>query len=609
MTFFPRIRSRMPRVRPVGVLVPAWIAGFWLMEWLARPGYMSRLWQAPLHLWGHWLPSTLLGAAFFGALAVGGARRPWRRLVVAAVAAGMVVAVQRVSWFSYGRLFDEYDIRYLWAHPGYAFGQGGLMAASGAAGVAVLAAAILLGLMAATRHWLPAFRGRTLVLLAVPTLLWASTQIQWPRQLHPVLSQTWVAASAAFAPQRFLRMSVQIAREPWCEPHPEPPLPARSNILWVLGESLNRSRMSLYGYARDTTPWQRQQAEAGELWVMRDAYTIGTWTRVVQPYLLAGHESWDPERRLERLTTLFHDAKCAGYATVLVSSQTLEYNGVADLIAREGVDRFVDGRTIYPEATIDSGADDTRSLDVLLGELARMPEPWLALWIQNGQHHPYRLHYPPEFERWTPVSDSPAQPEAFVNAYENAVLYGDAVLQRLFEGLEGEGWLDRTLVAFHPDHGERMGEQAWFHGSVEIQELVVGGWFRLPPELRQAPAAATLAANLAGRIYVDDMRPTLAAAMGVTAPPGVTGRNLWAPVVARPLWISHWTLNNPPHAHPVISVIDGDRLWRYRLLEQGWFLRELWGFETTDVTPAQVPPAIREKLERDLAAKMPTPAP
>lgn len=571
-------------VATVGLLV--------FVDLCARPEFLPLVAGSPRNLAAWFLPSTLVGAlavAGLGAMTSGSRLR----LLIIGLGSGFLIGAQRLVYRSYGRLFDEYDLRHAVHEPGHIANQFSMLLEGATLPAALLGA---LCTVAAVALWPRDRRGPAL--LGAALFGWAATtQFNYPAQLHQVYGASMAALTAALVPGRFLWAGFEARRETACRPDDAPAWPADLNVLLVVGESATKARWSAYGYGRDTTPFLRDLVVRGRVHLWTDAWSLGTWTRIVQPYLFAGHETFDPERDLERLPTLFHYAKCAGRRTALIASQTLAFNGVARIVADEAVDRFVDGRTIYPEADLDVGADDRRGLDVLLREIDRDDRAWAMAWVLNGQHHPYLLHYPPEAERWRPTGQSPANPTALVNAYDNAVRYGDKIFEELWSALDARGRLDDTVIVWIADHGERMGEQGWFHGSVGPFELAVPAFVAWPPMIDTAAGPTRLRSRLTARIYADDVVPTLAGVLGQRPHPRVTGRDLAAAELPdRPLLLTHWTLNNPPQARPVVWAIDGDRLWTWLPREEAWRRRDLWAYESIGVTPDAVPQALRSEL-------------
>ncbi len=108
-------------------------------------------------------------------------------------------------------------------------------------------------------------------------------------------------------------------------------------------------------------------------------------------------------------------------------------------------------------------------------------------------------------------------PADFADAYDREIRYADDQLGRLFDTLD----LSRTVVAIHADHGEALGEDAyWFrHGNLlhdpalRIPMVIVG------PGVPAGRRVASRVRNL-------DLAPTVAALAGLPPIPDAEGRDL-----------------------------------------------------------------------------------
>jgi arylsulfatase A-like enzyme len=180
---------------------------------------------------------------------------------------------------------------------------------------------------------------------------------------------------------------------------------------------------------------------------------------------------------------------------------------------------------------------------------ARTGERPFFLWIHYlDPHWPYEPS--PEFARrtdpgWTAPSDVAARidrgeiawgkllfdaPAAVGNdgierlrrAYDAEVLQTDAAVGRLLNGLAQAGVLDRAVVLFASDHGESLGEHAYWFGHGEyIYEPVL----RVPLAVRY-PGTIPAGTRVEGDVQLTDIAPTLLDLAGLGVPPGVDGVSL-----------------------------------------------------------------------------------
>jgi len=107
-------------------------------------------------------------------------------------------------------------------------------------------------------------------------------------------------------------------------------------------------------------------------------------------------------------------------------------------------------------------------------------------------------------------------------AYWAQIDHIDAMVGRIIHALRDIGQYDNTLIIFHSDHGEMLGD----HG-INFQ----GPYFY--PEMLRVPLLMHWPAGLPGRqrytglVELVDVAPTLLEAAGLPAYPGMQGRSLW----------------------------------------------------------------------------------
>ncbi|KPK17013.1 MAG: hypothetical protein AMJ62_03100 [Myxococcales bacterium SG8_38] len=106
------------------------------------------------------------------------------------------------------------------------------------------------------------------------------------------------------------------------------------------------------------------------------------------------------------------------------------------------------------------------------------------------------------------------------SAYLSEVAYFDAELGRLLAYLEEDGWLDDSLVVFFSDHGEALGENAyWGH------HVYLNGWMIDVPLMLWhadlAPMRPTVGVSLA------DVAPTVLHFLGLPIPSDIAAQSLF----------------------------------------------------------------------------------
>jgi len=242
------------------------------------------------------------------------------------------------------------------------------------------------------------------------------------------------------------------------------------------------------------------------------------------------HGVYAPGSRLVRkLPTLASILAAHGYQTAaitenaMLSSSTGVTRGFAYYREMKGVGLETDG---HVREVVDGAL---RWLDRHRGER-------FFLFLHTYQvHGPYT---PPErydvFRIWTKdgreLEVDASAPEA-VKArlgYEGDLLYTDAELARLLEGLAALGEDESTVVVVTADHGEALGE----HG-------VIGhGWYLIEPVVHvplliRAPGRVAAGLRVGAPASLADVTPTILDLAGIAVPPVLQGRSL-VPVLERP---------------------------------------------------------------------------
>ncbi len=232
-------------------------------------------------------------------------------------------------------------------------------------------------------------------------------------------------------------------------------------VVLVVGETARAANWGLNGYARDTTPGLR----AREVINFSHVSSCGTNTEVSLPCMFApvGRRAYD-EKRIRGEESLLHVLARAGVATHWRDNQS-GCKGVCRGLPQSEVRTLEEGRLCNNGRCLDEGL--LHQLDTLIAPTS--PASLIVL-HQLGNHGPsYFRRYPSAFERFVPACREDdlarcALPD-IVNAYDNALLYTDAVLSRLIDHLrQAESQYDSVMI-YVSDHGESLGERGLFlHG-------------------------------------------------------------------------------------------------------------------------------------------------
>jgi len=253
--------------------------------------------------------------------------------------------------------------------------------------------------------------------------------------------------------------------------------PEQQTVVLVLGESVNRSNWSLYGYQRATTP--RLDAHRDQMLVFRnaqsaDAVTVQSLLKMLTPATREAPDAWLTEPNVLAM------ARRAGYRVYWLSNQE-QGDGPIQILAEHA----------HEQVFVNNGRGrGTRSLDEqMLPHLDRIlaaPAPKkLVVVHMQGAHLRYDLRYPQAFDRFSGLDDKVAaglraagRPYWIRQArdqYDNAMLYGDFVLSAILERAQHAASTTPTSVLYVSDHGQEVGHNRDFagHSSLDASGFTV----------------------------------------------------------------------------------------------------------------------------------------
>ncbi|UCE85341.1 MAG: sulfatase [Deltaproteobacteria bacterium] len=311
---------------------------------------------------------------------------------------------------------------------------------------------------------------------------------------------------------------------------PDPPI----NVILYVVDTLRLDRMSVYGYARPTTPELARWAERGALF--RSAYAPGSKT---PPTITALFASRHPDELGARLRpdgpaphTLAERFREAGYATAAFQANFT-------LRPALGYARGFDEYRILKRT--DSGKPrkvDAAELHahVLAWLRERGEQPFFAYVQSMDVHYPYappdafRARFAPRDAGDAPKPPAPdAPPDAQLatwylpNLYDASVAYADHEIGALLDALAALPFAHRTAVVITSDHGEPLGQRGdVYHGHSLYEELVHVPLLVLLPWRREPVRVEEI-------VSLQDLAPTLLDLAGLAVPDAYAGRSLLRP--------------------------------------------------------------------------------
>jgi len=300
------------------------------------------------------------------------------------------------------------------------------------------------------------------------------------------------AAWFALLPNQWVdsRRKMDVLHE--CIAHPQIPAdlaldgPADTAVV-VIGESAARAHLSLYGYARETTPELEKNRDG--LVVFRNVISAMPVTNHSLYYALTFKTMAD---QMHPRATVMAVLDRAGYHIDAFSTQEdFGENSVSAL--------FTQWNPKYHENEFDECL-----LKDLRDALAHRSGPTLIILHIMGSHITYRNRYPESFSHFTEESiDIPSKEEINplflenINTYDNSIRYTDYVLGRIIDELKETG--GKNFLFYFSDHGENVEtsflqnyRDAEKRDSYEVPFLF---WFS--PEYREAYPGRIAAAEAA----------------------------------------------------------------------------------------------------------------
>lgn len=325
------------------------------------------------------------------------------------------------------------------------------------------------------------------------------------------------------------------------------------NVLVLILDTVRARSMSLYGYARSTTP--HIDSLAADAIVFDRAIAPSSWTLPSHASMFTGHPagvlsaSWRTpfDGAVPTVASVFHRNGYATGAFVANFFYTHHESGLAS-----GFEEFRDFKVSFRQLIWSSTFGQTpffnaliwarspgavwkaiRNFDLRLPAEPHTDRKWtdevveeFLVWQERERGRPffaflnlYDAHDPYEPPRpWrTRFSSKPVAQDL----YEGGLAYMDAELARLFRTLREQGTLDRTIVVVTSDHGEQFGEHDLRNHGNSLYLPVT----HVPLVIRY-PAALPGPRRVASPVTLRDLAATLIDLAGVPDDGTIPGASL-----------------------------------------------------------------------------------
>jgi heptose-I-phosphate ethanolaminephosphotransferase len=252
----------------------------------------------------------------------------------------------------------------------------------------------------------------------------------------------------------------------------------------VIGESLNKRHMGIYGYMRNTTPRLSQLREEGKLLVFENAYANHTHTMSVLSMSLTEANQYN-EKIFYNALSICHVLNKAEVETYWLSNQVIygPWENQVSVIAKQA-DHVVAVNKAIGE-TNKTFEQDGYLIEKLRKVLAKKTKKNRVIFVHlMGSHTPYHARYPQD--QFT-VFDGPLPQGEFgkktaqngvINFYDNGVVYNDFVVSSMIQEL-GKKQAVSGLI-YMADHADdvirRLGHNA-DKFTYDMTQIPLLAWF------------------------------------------------------------------------------------------------------------------------------------
>lgn len=279
----------------------------------------------------------------------------------------------------------------------------------------------------------------------------------------------------------------------------------------VIGESLNKNNMSIYGHFRNTTPRQLKQVKKDNLQVFNNVYSNAGNTMQSLSYALTETNQYNGKNFLESLSFIDIFNK-AGFDTYWLTTQGIlgESNTVLSVIAQSS-NHIIDlGNNINVSSGLSSYYDEN-TIKELKKHISTSKNTLIIIHI-FGSHFHYQSRYPKSFVKYKSTlpyilgTNRKLTLEDY-SAYDNGVYYNDYVISNLLNIVKNKGGVSGFI--YFSDHGEDIARHnghtsrlnSFTYGMVNIP---LTAWFS-PEYIKRYPERYKTFTSNKEKLFSNDM--------------------------------------------------------------------------------------------------------
>lgn len=228
----------------------------------------------------------------------------------------------------------------------------------------------------------------------------------------------------------------------------------------VIGESLNKNHMSLYGYVRDTTPLLDKKYADKQILKFDNAYSTHTHTMEVLSQALTEANLQNSKNYYDSLS-IINILNKANIDTYWITNQALygEWDNLVSVIGQSAGNLISLNDSIGRR--IDTQVHDEIVVEEVNKVLGQQAEKDRVIFVHlMGSHGSYCSRYPSEYQSFSEpleISEYGKMATSFqylskLNCYDNSILYNDFVIDSLINLLRDRE--ETSALIYFADHGE-----------------------------------------------------------------------------------------------------------------------------------------------------------
>jgi glucan phosphoethanolaminetransferase (alkaline phosphatase superfamily) len=303
-------------------------------------------------------------------------------------------------------------------------------------------------------------------------------------------------------------------------PIPVPPFsprpPVARNVVLIVTESVRTTSVCVaYDENCKWTPFSNQAAKGRLAFTQMRA--LDSTTAISLAIMWSGLLPTESRAALHSAPLIWEYARAGGWDGAYWTSQNLLFGNSGTWIDGLPLSRHVSATEISPTCPLETGADDGKLVNYVVGDIGGLREPYFGVVHLSNTHFPYEID--PDFAPFQPQEEAsgPGYEVEIRNRYQDAIILQDRAVGRLIDEVRKRPEGPRTVIVYVSDHGEQMREKgAVGHtGTLFDPEIRIPLWIDAPAGTLTADEERNLRALANAPITSLDLMPTLLDLMGM----------------------------------------------------------------------------------------------